>query len=146
MVARPTSRGFLNRIVCGIDGSLDSGALAALAASIAAISGAKLRLVHVAPIHKRRRAARTLQQSLSARETQETFRGAAGAGASIDHRVLTGRPERKLVAYSNRHGADLLIVGQRTHGAVQRALLGSVSASCVRRARCSVLVSRSDSK
>jgi nucleotide-binding universal stress UspA family protein len=43
---------------------------------------------------------------------------------------------------AKRRGADVIVLGWRGHGAFRRMLMGSVSRSVVRGARCSVLVTR----
>jgi nucleotide-binding universal stress UspA family protein len=55
-------------------------------------------------------------------------------------RVVYGPPARMLVDMSE--DADLLVVGSRGHGALAGVLLGSVSAYCVRHAKCPVVVVR----
>ena len=79
-----------------------------------------------------------------------------GAEIAADHarRVLTpGWPDLDIVIVdkapvtavldqAKRFGADVIVVGWRGHGAVRRALMGSVSRGIVRGAACSVLVVR----
>ena len=79
-----------------------------------------------------------------------------GAEAAADHarRALARRwpgveisivdkaPEAAILAEAERFGADVIVIGWRGHGAVRRALMGSVSRAVVRGARCSVLVTR----
>ncbi|WP_197319059.1 universal stress protein [Saccharomonospora sp. NB11] len=56
----------------------------------------------------------------------------------VTETVRTGDPATVLVNASAE--ADLLVVGRHRHGAASEVLLGSVAASCVRRARCPVVV------
>jgi len=79
-----------------------------------------------------------------------------GAEIAADHarRVLTPRwpdlevaivdkaPVTAVLAEAERFGADVIVVGWRGHGAVRRALMGSVSRGIVRGASCAVLVVR----
>lgn len=53
-----------------------------------------------------------------------------------------GRAASVIVERADRRAADLIILGARGHGAIERAVLGSVSAEVVDRAHCSVLVAR----
>ena len=79
-----------------------------------------------------------------------------GAEIAADHarRVLTPRwpdldivivdkaPVTAVLDQAKRFGADVIVVGWRGHGAVRRALMGSVSRGIVRGAACAVLVVR----
>jgi nucleotide-binding universal stress UspA family protein len=53
-----------------------------------------------------------------------------------------GSPAEVLVRDAEDHEADLIVVGARGLGAVQRVLLGSVSESVLRHASCPVLIAR----
>ncbi|MGZ4521761.1 MAG: universal stress protein [Mycobacteriaceae bacterium] len=54
--------------------------------------------------------------------------------------VVQGRPA--LILDQASHRADLLVVGNRGHGALEEVLLGSVSLHCVFHAACPVVVVR----
>jgi nucleotide-binding universal stress UspA family protein len=51
-----------------------------------------------------------------------------------------GEPAEMLVEAARELDADLIVVGRRNQSALQRLVLGSVSAKVVRRAPCDVLV------
>jgi nucleotide-binding universal stress UspA family protein len=53
-----------------------------------------------------------------------------------------GEPAEMLVETARELDADLIVVGRRNQSALQRLVLGSVSAKVVRRAPCDVLVVR----
>jgi nucleotide-binding universal stress UspA family protein len=55
-------------------------------------------------------------------------------------RVVQGRATQVLVDAAD--GADLLVVGNRGHGGLTEALLGSVGQYCVRHAPCPVVIMR----
>ena len=55
-------------------------------------------------------------------------------------RVVEGRAAQVLVDAAD--GADLLVVGNRGHGGLTEALLGSVGQYCVRHAMCPVVIMR----
>ncbi|MGQ0608112.1 MAG: universal stress protein [Chloroflexota bacterium] len=63
-------------------------------------------------------------------------------GCEVERDVLIGRPADAVISDADAFGADLAIVGNRGHGPVQSALLGSFSAELVDRAACPVLVAR----
>jgi nucleotide-binding universal stress UspA family protein len=63
-------------------------------------------------------------------------------GLDVTTRLTEGRPASVIVETAHEIEADLVIVGARGHGAVEEALLGSVSAEVVDQASCAVLVAR----
>ena len=63
-------------------------------------------------------------------------------GLGIAARVLEGRAATVILEEAERTSAELIIVGAREHGAIERVLLGSVSAEVVDHAHCPVLVAR----
>lgn len=68
-----------------------------------------------------------------------------GGGAQVSGvHAAVGRPDERIVATAEEVGADLILVGSRGHGHLERALIGSVSDSVVRHAHCPVLVVRGD--
>lgn len=60
----------------------------------------------------------------------------------IESHVLHGDPPGKILSYANEIGADLLVMGSKAYGKVQRLLLGGVSEDVVRNAKCSVMIAR----
>lgn len=60
--------------------------------------------------------------------------------ARVHRHVRFGIPARELAAAAEGVHADLLIVGTHGHGALGRAILGSVASSVIRVAHCPVLV------
>jgi nucleotide-binding universal stress UspA family protein len=62
-----------------------------------------------------------------------------GPGLDVVTAVLNGLPAREIVAYAQRHGAGLIVLGTHGRTGVSRVLLGSVAEAVVRRARCPVL-------
>ena len=66
-------------------------------------------------------------------------------GIGVAARLVTGRAASVIVEVAEEIGADLVILGARGHGAIERALLGSVSAEVVDQTHCSVLVARTSS-
>jgi nucleotide-binding universal stress UspA family protein len=63
-------------------------------------------------------------------------------GLGVSARLVEGRAASVIVDEAEESGADLVILGARGHGAIERAFLGSVSAEVVDQAHCSVLVAR----
>ncbi len=63
-------------------------------------------------------------------------------GTAGDVIVAHGAPDRAIAAQAGRLGASLVVVGTRGRTGLARVLLGSVAASVVRHAPCSLLVVR----
>jgi Universal stress protein family/Family of unknown function (DUF5335) len=59
--------------------------------------------------------------------------------ATIDQMVLTGNASDELVIFVRESHADLVVTAAHGYGFIRRAILGSVTASLVRNAPCSVL-------
>jgi nucleotide-binding universal stress UspA family protein len=133
LVARSTGEDVPRRVVCGIDGSEGSAELATFALSLAVPAGAELKLVHVAPIVRRRSETRTVRRRLAAPEFERLRRGAEAAGVSMATKIVRGHPGRRLIKLTKRLRNDLLIVGHRGVHGVRRAVLGSVSELRARR-------------
>jgi nucleotide-binding universal stress UspA family protein len=66
--------------------------------------------------------------------------GTSHLDIALSHPV--GRAASVIVERADRVAADLIILGARGHGALERAVLGSVSSEVVDRAHCAVLVAR----
>jgi len=52
-------------------------------------------------------------------------------------------PADAIVAYAEKHGIDVIVIGNKGAGAVERFLIGSVSSKVVTHAPCSVMVVKS---
>jgi nucleotide-binding universal stress UspA family protein len=65
-----------------------------------------------------------------------------GAELRVEIQIQTGRPADVIVREAQEDGSDLVVVGARGLGAMERLLLGSVSESVLRHAHCPVLVVR----
>jgi nucleotide-binding universal stress UspA family protein len=137
---------YKNLIVVGVDGSAGSRRALRWALAEAGRSEAELNAVTVwtwdglegpmlaatDPTAQRDHADR-----LSAHEVQTAVAEVA-VPARVDRTVVEGHPVRELIAAS-RH-ARLLVLGSHGHGRLHRAMLGSVSAECARRAPCPVVI------
>ncbi len=63
-------------------------------------------------------------------------------GEVAETHARLGRPDAEIVGLADELGAGLIVLGSRGLGPLRRALMGSVSDSVVRHARCPVLVVR----
>jgi nucleotide-binding universal stress UspA family protein len=64
----------------------------------------------------------------------------AGAGIAVEFAGVVGQPADEIVELAEQHQADLIVVGTREPGFVERLLGGSVSQAVARRAHCDVLI------
>jgi nucleotide-binding universal stress UspA family protein len=54
--------------------------------------------------------------------------------------IETGIPGETLIRYSKEHAVDLMVVGIRRHGTIEKLLVGSTTEAVLRRSPCPVLV------
>jgi nucleotide-binding universal stress UspA family protein len=135
----------LRRIAVGFDDSTESWNALGHATTIAAATGASVRVVHALPPLTVSPAAplSPIDAELERRRAGE--RAAERAVASLpetvrpDSRLVTGEPVSVLETEA-RDGIDLLVLGSRGFGPVRRVLLGSVSSELMRQAPCPVMV------
>jgi nucleotide-binding universal stress UspA family protein len=142
-------------VLVGYDGSEESKKAVARAVEIVKVTGARLRIATVIPpptvflgellipeqvdVSTLENQARSALDSL-AREIREV----AGLD-NVETVVLVGDPATELVAHAESEGCDLLVVGRRGRGGLQRLLLGSVSSKVVSLShKVDVLVVRSE--
>jgi nucleotide-binding universal stress UspA family protein len=135
-------------VVVGVDGSPESVAALKWAGDYAAATRARLRAVLAwrypaavgpAPVGV---APASVSDEVRAAMTETLTKAIAEAspGASVEPQIGYGHPAEVLVNLSDE--ADLLVVGNRGHGAFTGMLVGSVSIHCVTNARCPVVVVR----
>jgi nucleotide-binding universal stress UspA family protein len=137
LVARPARDGELwmpNRILVASDGSPHSALAAELAARVAAQHGSQVLLVSVRPA----KSGSALRQSLA--EHAATLGEASGAEVVVLR--PGGDPAEQILSAAAEWGTPLIVLGSR--GTTGLRSLGSVSERVAHRARCSVLVARTD--
>jgi nucleotide-binding universal stress UspA family protein len=66
------------------------------------------------------------------------------AGLEAHGELLEGDPVDEILSFADNHGAELLVMGSRGHGALAGALLGSVSSAVVQHANVPVLITKQD--
>jgi len=77
---------------------------------------------------------------------EQSVRKLIKAGFTAEPVYQLGNPAEKIMKGASKHHADLIVMGAKGLGAIDRFLLGSVSTRVVQHANCSVLVVRSQSK
>jgi nucleotide-binding universal stress UspA family protein len=145
------------RFLIGIDGSPHARGAVAFVAGLTAPRGSQVHLLRVVePVRPPStgllpaRARALITQEVAALEREHVAAARrnleaaqaqlARAGWRVKTEVRTGRPLEELLAASR--GADVLVVGARGIGAVERLLLGSVAEGVVTRATVPVLIVR----
>lgn len=142
-------------IVCGVDGSLDSEAVLAVAARLADRVGARLVLANVveyvpsptttvgvigpAPVAEAP-LPDVLREEVHAGERLLEKMAEQAKLEAAETRVVTGFAAERLADLADEVNAELIVVGSRRRGAFKAAFLGSVSTSLIGVARCPVLV------
>jgi len=134
------------RTVCvGFDGAREGWTALQRGAQIAAAAGGCLRVVMVVP-------PLTAIPTIALYPPEIVEQRLEAAETELDHavhsvakrlepagRLLRGHPAEQLVAEAAA-GVDLMVVGSRGYGPLQRVLLGSVSTSLMHSAPCPVMI------
>jgi nucleotide-binding universal stress UspA family protein len=147
----------IGTILVGYDGSRPAERALERAAELARLAGARVIVVRVETIEPVVGAgafglAYPLPLSTGDREPDDPWREhrerveALLHERGVEHEFATalGPPDDEIIAQAEQHRADLIVVGTREPGFLQRLLAGSVSAGVVRKAHCDVLVVHPD--
>ena len=138
-----------SRILVGIDGSPLSFEACRVATGLARFDDTTLTLLHVAsPISPGSTVnpMEYLRAETSARihgaQILERAGSIVGAQVPFETEIAFGDPAGIIRQRAQELNVDLVVVGSRGLGTIDRLLLGSVSSSVASRAHCSVLVVR----
>jgi nucleotide-binding universal stress UspA family protein len=143
LVGRHAGPTFPASILCGVDGSDSSVETAGIAARIAVVAGAELRLQHVVPVFEGDEREWTVDDDEpDPPEIESAAQAARAVGIRPIRTRAFGRPEYAILEAAEREGADLVVLGSRGLSGVTRMLLGSVSEYVATHGHCSVLVAR----
>jgi nucleotide-binding universal stress UspA family protein len=140
----------VDRIVVAVDGSEQSMAAAVTGADIARSSGASLDLITVVRppegwwgLEGAPPAPEALAEAITAgrQEVLDRTRAAIDAtGISVDTVEELGDPVSAIIGHCENVGADLLVIGRRGAGLVERVLIGSVADRLAHTAPCPLLI------
>jgi nucleotide-binding universal stress UspA family protein len=143
------------RILAGVDGSRFGPSVLRWVRLLAQRFDSAIHIVHV--LNPRYvGAARRVSGMMAGPRTERSFEQQAGdwlartvADAGLEPErcelsVSTGDSAWELLAWQQRTGADMIVLGSHGMGALGRAFIGSVSYAVVRGAPCPVLVVRGD--
>ena len=106
----------------------------------AAIPGQIVPLPGLEPLVTIERSDALQRQELAAQNALDTAMRALGEGAVVEQQVLFGTDPATAILDAARDDVDLIVLGSRGYGPVQRALVGGVSGAVIRRASCPVLI------
>lgn len=67
---------------------------------------------------------------------------AAERDRSLETKIVTGKPDHRIVAQAEEESVDLIVIGSHGQEGISRLLLGSVAEKVVRRSSVPVLVAR----
>ena len=137
----------LKTILFPTDFSESSEAALAFASTLAAESGAKLCILHVAEdssayvsgyagfAYLPEMAEQVAKENRTLLEqVKPTI-----SGVEFEHRYETGSPAKEILELADREGVDLIVLGSHGRTGVSRLLMGSIAESVVRGANCPVL-------
>lgn len=150
LVTRGPLRNPPGSLLVAVDGSSTSLRALSWAAFLGRRFGASVTVLHVASLVAQshvggvstRASARQLQQHSSELEgkLRDLVRGAGVDPLSVSLDIAAGNPASEIVAAAMGSGADLVVVGSRGVGALEHAILGSVTDAVLRAVPCPVLV------
>jgi nucleotide-binding universal stress UspA family protein len=116
------------------------------AATLAVAFGSRVLVTSIAPLHySSPRLTLTVKergQGIAAREEdmQQAQAILQERGVAAESLAARGEPATAIARLAEEHDVDLIVVGTRVPGAVQRLLGHSVSQGVSRKARCDVLI------
>jgi nucleotide-binding universal stress UspA family protein len=145
----------METILVGYDGTRPSEQALARAGELAKAFGAKVVVVSVAapepltpnggafglmPYYPAAEPAAGTDEALWSLHRERVEGLFAEVGVPVEFAGVTGSPVAEIVGVANDHGADLIVVGTREPGFLDRLFGGSVSQGVARHARCDVLI------
>lgn len=147
--AEPPRDGRFSRILCGLDFSPPSLRAFRYALHFARPDG-EVRLLHAIEmppeLHEKQIAAafdveavRAAAEKAARQRLEAIFPGDDAPPVRIAAQVVEGRAYRQIVETARQEGADLIVLGTRGRGAVERWLFGSNTQAVLQNAPCAVL-------
>lgn len=148
----PVPSALFHRILCAVDFSECSMQALAYALSIAQRTHGHLLVVNVLehllgdePTQPSSPALRGYVESVQAdrkMRLEQAVPESARAGLSVETRFVEGRVHRAIVRLAEEDKSDLIVIGVRGRGTVDRWMFGSTAQQVVRNAACPVLTLR----
>lgn len=136
----------MDRILVPLDGS--SQAESALEYALEMFPDARIHVLNVVQVTSLPNDETESAATLAERESSEVLRTATEIAADRNREIETeaakGHAAKAIVTYAENNDIDHIVMGTTGRSGVQRLLLGSVAESVVRRAPCSVTVTRGE--
>ncbi|AUH34319.1 universal stress protein [Paracoccus tegillarcae] len=141
----------LKKILVASDGSKNSRRALLRAGAIAKATGADLHVIHVGLLSRytnpdqmnSNQYDRLKTEARSRLDNELEFAEENGIKVTKSH-LRMGRVDSEVIRLGEEIGADMIAIGNRGMGALERILLGSDAESIVRHAPCDVIVFRDD--
>ena len=140
-------------IVVGVDGSAESMAAFNTAATLARTRKCAMHVVSVIPVfpdyridpqHEGARNVEELRVQLRESSIRDMFHAVGGEKEKWTYQVIIGRPAEALARIADERRADLVILGRRDHGVLDRLVSGETSLQVMRLSSVPVLAVPSD--
>ncbi len=139
------------KILVASDGSKNSRRALLHAGAIAQATGVDLHVIHVGLLSRytnpdqmnSNQYDRLKTEARSRLDNELEFARENGITVAKSH-LRMGRVDSEVIRLSEEIGADMIAIGNRGMGALERILLGSDAESIVRHAPCDVIVFRDD--
>lgn len=141
--------GLPKKILLATDGSGDAALARRAAANIASLTGAEVHVAHswhIPPTAFPAMPREDLYERRASQLLQQETRQIEAAGVSAREHLERGRPVDGVLRLSKQEGIDLVALGGRGEGRIERTLLGSVAEGVVYYSPCPVLVGRGGEK
>lgn len=137
-----------SKILVPVDGSENAKRALDQAISIAKGSNASITIVNVAEkpptvyveSQKILNEISRMSREQASKVLDEYDALAESRGVKADSVIIEGEPAASIIAYAEKGGFDMIVIGSRGLGKFKELLLGSVSSKVVSGARCSVLI------
>jgi nucleotide-binding universal stress UspA family protein len=133
LIVPRAARMWSQRILLGTDGSLHSMRATEAAAALAAMCALSVTVVGVLahPQDDRSKTTANVEKAIAL---------LSSAGVEADGRTAEGKPHEAILGVGRDAHADLIVVGRRGIGGIERLLLGSTSERVAGSADCPVLI------
>lgn len=129
----------ISKLLVPIDGSASSEKAVKCAASLASRLGAKLTLLHILEprlFGRRPELSKAVGKGILSAAAEKL------KGVTFDQKLESGEPARKITEIAEKEDYDVIVMGCKGHGAVERLLLGSVADHVLHYTKHPVLVVR----
>jgi len=113
----------ISKLLVPVDGSASSEKAVKCAASLASRLGAKLTLLHILEprlFGRRPELSKAVGKGILSAAAEKL------KGVTFDQKLESGDPARKITEIAEKDDYDVIVMGCKGHGAVERLLLGSV--------------------